>query len=115
MAADHDELLPLAVVPVFAFGDAGLGNVDTHLPTIESMNQLSERAACIAVHLQVENRILFREVAEIGAIEPLGKRGRRHLRNQEGPRHIVELMQEVNYRTERRLVGDGAVAVAALL
>ena len=32
VTADHDEELPLGVVPVLAFGDAGLADVDAHRP-----------------------------------------------------------------------------------
>ena len=34
VATDHDEELPLGVVPMLAFGDARLGNVDAHLATV---------------------------------------------------------------------------------
>ena len=42
VTADHDEELPLGVVPVLAFGDAGLADVDAHLATVQGVNQLGE-------------------------------------------------------------------------
>ena len=36
---DDDELLPLGVMPVLTLGDAGLGDIDGYLSTIECMNQ----------------------------------------------------------------------------
>ena len=38
VAADYDELFPLGVVPVLAFGDAGFGDVDRHLAGAEGVD-----------------------------------------------------------------------------
>ena len=42
VAADHDEELPLGVVPVLSLSDAWLADVDTHLATVQGVNQLGE-------------------------------------------------------------------------
>ena len=48
---DNNELLELGVVPMLAFGDARLTNVDTHLSCIEGMHQLREGTSIVHVHL----------------------------------------------------------------
>ena len=73
MAGDDDEELPLGVVPVLAFGDARLGNVDGHLAGVQRMHKLRETAAVVHVHLQREGYLLFGKIAEVGAVEFLGK------------------------------------------
>ena len=81
MTGHDDEEFPLGVVPVLAFGDAGLGDVDADLTTIQSVNQLRERTTVIHIHLQRESNFLFGQVAEICAIELLCKRVGRNLRD----------------------------------
>ena len=49
-AADHDEQLPLGVVPVLAFRDSRPGNVDAELSAVRGLENLSERAALVNVH-----------------------------------------------------------------
>lgn len=65
VATDHDEELPLGVVPVLSLGDARLADVDTHLTAIQGMYQLGEGASSVDVHLQREGDFFFREVREI--------------------------------------------------
>ena len=60
MAGNHDELLPLRVVPMLSFRDARLGNVDAYLTAIQRVYQFGKRPARIHVHLQIENRLFFR-------------------------------------------------------
>ena len=62
MAADNDELLPLGVVPVFALGDAGFGDVDAHLSAVEGVNEFGEGTALINVHLEVEDGFFLGQV-----------------------------------------------------
>ena len=79
-AFHNDELFPLGVVPVLAFGDAGLGNVDADLATIGSVDQFSERAAVVAVHFEIEYSLVFRQIAEIGREKTFGEAVGRNLR-----------------------------------
>ena len=51
VARDDDELFPLGVVPMLALGDAGLGDVDAYLSTVEGVDEFGERAAGIDIHL----------------------------------------------------------------
>ena len=52
VTGNHDEQLPLGVVPVLPLGDARAADVDAHLPAVGSMHQLGERATVVHVHLQ---------------------------------------------------------------
>lgn len=113
VARDDDELLPLGVVPMLTLGDAGLGNVDAHLTAIEGVDQFGERTAGIDVHLQIEDSFFFGQVAQEGAIETLCKRIGRDFRNHQCLGHVGKLVEQVHDFAEGRLVGDGAIAVAA--
>ena len=79
MTFDDNELLELCVMPVLTFGDAGLTDVDADLACVEGVYQLGEATAVIDVHLQREGGLLVGKVAEIGAVELLGKATRRNL------------------------------------
>ena len=84
VAGDHNEELPLGVVPVLALGDAGTADVDGHLAAIEGVHQLGEGAAGVYIHLEREGYLLLGQVAEVGAVEFLGKGALRDFRDQEG-------------------------------
>jgi len=73
MAGDYNEELPLGVVPVLAFGDARLGDVDAHLAAPKGVDQLGKGAAVVHIHLEGEGDFLLGQVAEVGAVEFLGK------------------------------------------
>ena len=75
----HNEELPLGVVPVLAFGDAGTGDIDGDLAAVEGVDQLGEGAAVIDIHLEREGHFLLGQVAEVGAVELLGKGALRDL------------------------------------
>ena len=49
-----------------------------------------------------------------GAVEPFGKAVSRNLRNHQGLWHFLELMEQINDFTQGCLMGDRAVAIAAL-
>ena len=59
---DNNELLELGVVPMLAFGDAGLGDIDANLAAIKCVHQLRKRTSVIDIHLQRECHLLFREI-----------------------------------------------------
>ena len=63
VTANHDELLPLGVVPMLALGDAWLGDVDTHLTSVERVHQLGERTTVVHIHFQVENSLFLGQIA----------------------------------------------------
>ncbi len=114
MPLDHNELLELGIVPVLALGDAGLGDVDAHLARIQGMHQLGEGAAVVHVHLEREGGLLVRQVAEVGAVEFLGKAAGRDLGDHQGLGLFGEALQEFDYLAQSDVMGNGAVAVAAL-
>ena len=82
MTFDDDELLPFGMMPVLTLCDAGLTDVDADLSAVEGMNQLGEAAAVIDIHLQWEGGLLVGKIAEIGAVELLGKAASRNLRDE---------------------------------
>ena len=84
MAFHHDELLKLGVMPVLAFCDARLRNVDTNLTAIEGMDEFGEGSTLIDIHLQRESDFFFLEIREIGAIEFLGETASGYLGNHQG-------------------------------
>ena len=115
VALDHDELFELGVVPVLTFCDAGLADVDADLSCIEGVYQLCEAATIIDVHLQKEGGLLVGQVAEIGAVELLGKATCRNLRYHKCLRLLGEGLKESDYFAEGGLVGDGAVAISTFI
>ena len=95
MSTNHDEKLPLGIVPVLALGDAWLGDIDAHLTCIEGMNQLCKRATVIHIHLQWESNFLLGQVAQICAIQLLSKAVFRNLRYHQRLRLLSETLQEL--------------------
>ena len=77
MAMNHNEDLPLVLVPVLTFSDTWLADVYTHLPMVERADQFREAAALIHIHLVIEDGLLTRQVTEIHRIELLLKAARR--------------------------------------
>ena len=114
VAVHHDELLPLAVVPVLALGDAGLADVDAHLAAVGGMHQLREAAAVVAVHLHGILELVRRQIAQVQAEQLLGKAAIGHLGHEEGGRLLLELLQQVDDLAQRDLVRHGDDAVAAI-
>lgn len=114
VAGDHDEQLPLGVVPVLALGYARPGDVDRHLAAAGRAQQFGERAALVDVHPQLELDLVSRQIAQVGGVELLGEGTGGNLRHQQRLGLCLELMQQVHDVAQRRLVcdGDGAVAAA---
>ena len=94
VARHHNELLKLGVVPVLALGNAGLGDIDTHLTGIKGMHQLGEAATGVHIHLEREGSLLVGQVAEVGTVELLGKAAGRYLRNHEGLGLLGKTLEE---------------------
>ena len=113
VARDDDKLFPLGVMPMLSLGDTGLGDVDAHLSAVEGVDEFGKRSTWIYIHFQIEDSFFFGQVAQEGAIETLGKGVCRDLGNHQGLGHIGKLMEQVHDFAEGRLVGNGAIAVAA--
>ncbi len=113
VAGDHDEQLPLGVVPVLTLGYARPGDVDRHLAAAGRAQQFGERAALVDVHPQLELDLVSRQIAQVGGVELLGEGSCRNLRHQQRPGLSLELMQQVHDVAQCRLVCDGNGAVAA--
>ena len=114
VARHHDEELPLAVVPVLALGDAGLGDVHGKLAVIDRFQEFRKAASRIAVHLQIKGDLFFRKVTEIHGIQLLLKTARRDLRHNQRLRLVMEGVEALHDMTKRGLVGDGRIAVFAV-
>ena len=83
VALNHDKLLKLGIVPVLAFSDARLTDINANLSGVVSVYKLSEGATIIHIHLEREGGLLFGKVTEIRAVEFLGEGAGRNLGNHE--------------------------------
>ena len=110
----HDELLPLAVVPVLPLGDAGLADIDGHLSAVLRVHKFRETAAVVHVHFQCVLKLVCREIGQIEREQFLGKRTFRHLGQQQRRWLGFELLQQVDDLTQRDLVSGGHIAVVAV-
>ena len=113
VAGDDDEELPLGVVPVLAFGDAGTGDVDGDLAAIEGVDHLGEGATVIDIHLEREGYFLLGQVAEVGAVELLSKGALRDFRNHQGLRLFCKLFQQINNTTKSNLMCYWTVTISS--
>ena len=114
VAGHDDEELPLCVVPVFAFGDTGLGDVDAHLPYVGTFDQLGEGAAGVDVHLQREGDLLLGQVAEVGAVEGFGEGTFGNFGDDERTGLGLELLEQLYNLTEGHFVGMRCRTVASI-
>ena len=116
MSADYREVLELAVVPVLALGDSGLGDVDADLTMGEGVEELGEAASGIDIHLVVIDGFLFWEIAEIGGHQLIFQATLREGNHVDAILVgccIGTLMDDVNDFTQCSFVGDWAVAISA--
>ncbi len=117
VAADDDKGFPLAVVPVLALGDAGLGDVDAHLSAVEGVEEFGERAAGIDVHGHVVDGFLFGQITEVRGHEfvPQAAFGLLHHVEAVGVGCCAgAVVDDVHDVAEGGPVGHGDVAVAAV-
>ena len=114
VAGDHDEELPLAVVPVLALGDAGPGDIHAELAAVLRFQQLREAAPLVPVHLQREADLLSGQIGEIGGVQLLFKGPGRDVRQQQGPGLGVERLQQLRDTAQGNCVGHGDGAVRTL-
>ena len=115
VARDYREVLELAVVPVLALGDSGLGDVDAHLTTVERVHQLGERTTVVHIHFQVENSLFLGQIAQECAVEALSERVGRNFGNHQCGGHIGKLVEQLHNFAECCLMGYGAIAISSLL
>ena len=111
LAGDHQELLPLAVVPVVPLGHARFGDVHGHLPPLGRAQELRERPAPVAVRMQRVREGARAVVAlegrpELLAEGPLGQVGHRQVVSAR-----PEGLQQAHDLAERRAVGRRHEAV----
>lgn len=71
MTADYDKLLPFGVVPVLALSNSRFGDINTDLTTVEGVDEFGETTSIIDIHLEVEDGLVLREIAKVGAVETL--------------------------------------------
>ena len=117
VAADDDKGFPLAVVPVLALGDAGLGDVDAHLSAVGTVEEFGERAAGIDVHGHVVDGFLFGQITEVRGHEfvPQAAFGLLHHVEAVGVGCCAgAVVDDVHDVAEGGPVGHGDVAVAAV-
>lgn len=69
ISADYQEFFRLGMMPVIAFGDARLCNIDRKLTAVRGADKLSKRAAFIGISLQRIAEMLLRKIGEIGAVK----------------------------------------------
>ena len=108
------EILELAVVPVLALGDSGLGDIYAHLTMGESVEELGKAASCIDIHLVVVDGFLLWEIAEIGGHELVAEAALRESDHVDAVLIgccIGTLVDDVNDFTQSGFVSDWAVAV----
>ena len=114
VAGHNDEELPLGVVPVLAFGDAGTADIDTYLAGVEGVDQLGKGAAVVNIHPEGEGDFLLGQVAEVGAVEFLGKGAGGDFGNKQGLRLSSKLLQQFHYFAKRYLMCYWNVTILAV-
>lgn len=112
LAGDDEEALPLAVVPVVALRDAGLGDVHGHLPAVRGAQELSEGAAAVAVRAQRVREGAGAVVALEGRPELLGERPLGEVGHGQVPAAPPEGLEQGDDLAEGRPVRRRDVAVA---
>ena len=114
MTSNHNEKLPLGVVPVLPFGNAGLRDIDAYLSAVGGMDQLGEGATVVHVHLQGILELVRGQIGQIQGIQFLCKGAVRHLRHHERGRLRLELLQQIHDFAQRDLVSHRNTAVATI-
>ena len=114
MTCDHNEKLPLGVVPVLSLGDARTADVDAHLPAIGGVYQLCKGTTVVRIHLEGVLKLVGGQIGQIQGVQLLGKRAVRHFRHHQGGGLCFELLQQVYNLAQRDLVGHGDAAVATI-
>ncbi len=114
VTGDHNEQLPLGVVPVLPLGDSGTADVDAHLPAIGGVYQLGKGTTVVHVHLKGVLKLVRGKIGQVQGVQFLSERAFRHLRHQERSRLCLELLQQIHNFPQRNLVGHGNAAVATV-
>ena len=114
VTGDHNEKLPLGVVPVLPLGDARTADVDAHLSTVGGMHQFSEGATVVHVHFEGVLKFVRRQIGQVQGVQLLGKRAIRHFRHHKCSGLCLELLQQVNDFAQCDLVGHRNTTIAAI-
>ena len=117
VSRDYCEVLELAVVPVLALSDSGLGDVDADLTMGEGVKELGEAASRIDIHLVVIDGFLLWEVAEIGGHQLVAEAALREGNHVDAVFIgccIGTLVDDVNDLSQCSFVSDWAVAVQVI-
>lgn len=114
VTGNDDEKFPFAVMPMLAFGDTRLGDVDAELSAVRGFEQFRERAARIAIHLQREDGFFFRQIRKIGRIELLGETIIRDLWHHKRLWLRLEGFKQFDNLTERDMMRRRNGAVSSL-
>ena len=112
VARNHDEKLPLRVVPVLTLCDAGLRDVDAELAAALGFEQLGKAAAGVLVLFQVKDDLLFGQIGQIRRVQLFCKAARRNLRQYERCGLSLEPFQQVRNFAQRDFVGHRRGTVA---
>ena len=94
VTGNHDEQLPLRVVPVLPLRDARAADIDGHLTAIGGMHQFSKRATVVHVHFQSVLKFVGGQIGQVQGVQLLGKRAIRHLRHQSVTDRVISLLQK---------------------
>ena len=98
-------------MPVLTLGDTGLTDIHAELTVIGSFQQLSERPAIVAVHLQLELKIRSRQVTQVQTVQLLCKAAVRDRRDNQCAVLRLELLQQIYDLAERDLVGQRHITI----
>ena len=112
VARNHDEKLPLRVVPVLTLCDAGLRDVDAELAATLGFEQLGKAAAGVLVLFQVKDDLLFGQIGQIRRVQLFCKAARRNLRQYERCGLSLEPFQQVHNFAQCDFVGHRRGTVA---
>ena len=96
MTVNHNEDLPLALMPVLTLCDTGLADVDGHLPVVQCADQFGEAATLVDIHLVIEDGLLFRKIGQVHRIKLFLKAAGRERIDDIVLREIMELMEKID-------------------
>ena len=114
VTGNHNEKLPLGIVPVLSLGDARTTDVDAHLTAVGSVYQFRKGATVVYVHLEGVLEFVGGQIGQVQGVKLLGKRAIRHLGHHERSRLCLELLQQIHNLPQRDLVGHGNAAVTTI-
>lgn len=106
---NHNEELSLRIVPMLTLRDTRLADVHAELTVVGGLQEFSEAAAIIAIHLQIEGYLLLGKITEIHGIKLLLKGAVGNRRHNQVLRLIVEGVKKLNDSTESCFMSDRSI------